>query len=64
MSEYNYMLQMANFIMMPNELALVGNKTAETRLGFAVLLKFFLMVIECKTKNIIYQVNELKKVQF
>ena len=31
------------FTIMPNEMSLVGNKTGETRLGFAVLLKFFQM---------------------
>jgi TnpA family transposase len=30
-----------HFTMMPGELGLIGNKTAETRLGFAVMLKFF-----------------------
>lgn len=30
-----------HFTIMPNEMSLVGNKTGETRLGFAVLLKFF-----------------------
>lgn len=30
-----------HFTLMPNELALLGNKTGETRLGFAVLFKFF-----------------------
>ena len=29
------------FTIMPNELALLGNKTGETRLGFMILLKFF-----------------------
>ncbi|HEY5523947.1 MAG TPA: DUF4158 domain-containing protein, partial [Clostridium sp.] len=29
------------FTFMPNELRLIGNKTGETRLGFAVILKFF-----------------------
>lgn len=31
------------FTLMPSELSLIGNKYAETRLGFAVLLKFFQM---------------------
>lgn len=30
-----------NFTFMPNELRLLGNKSGETRLGFAVMLKFF-----------------------
>ena len=30
-----------HFTIMPNEMSLVGNKAGETRLGFAVLLKFF-----------------------
>lgn len=29
------------FTIMPNEMSLIGNKSGETRLGFAVLLKFF-----------------------
>lgn len=29
------------FTFMPNELHLLGNKTGETRVGFAVMLKFF-----------------------
>jgi hypothetical protein len=31
----------AQWTLLPNELALLGNKTGATRLGFAVLLKFF-----------------------
>ena len=31
----------AHWTLLPNELALLGNKTGATRLGFAVLLKFF-----------------------
>ncbi len=46
-----------NFIMMPNELTLVGNKTAETRLGFAVLLKFFQFEARFPTTK-----NEIPKV--
>ena len=30
-----------NFILLPHELQLIGNKTAENRLGFGVLFKFF-----------------------
>ncbi len=30
-----------SWTLLPNELELVGNKTGATRLGFAVLLKFF-----------------------
>ncbi len=30
-----------HFTLMPNEMGLIGNKAAETRLGFAVMLKFF-----------------------
>lgn len=30
-----------HFTIMPNEYSLLSNKTGETRLGFAVLLKFF-----------------------
>lgn len=30
-----------DFTLLPNELLLIGNKTGETRLGFAALLKFF-----------------------
>lgn len=30
-----------NFILLPHELQLIGNKTAENRLGFCVLFKFF-----------------------
>ena len=30
-----------HFTIMPNEMALLGNKSGETRLGFMVLLKFF-----------------------
>lgn len=30
-----------HFTLLPQEMRLVGNKTGETRLGFAVLLKFF-----------------------
>jgi hypothetical protein len=32
-----------HFTIMPNEMSLVVNKTGETRLGFAILLKFFHM---------------------
>ncbi|RPJ70976.1 MAG: DUF4158 domain-containing protein, partial [Alphaproteobacteria bacterium] len=30
-----------HFTLLPNELELIGNKPDETKLGFAVLLKFF-----------------------
>lgn len=30
-----------HFTILPNEMKLIENKTAETRIGFAVLLKFF-----------------------
>jgi hypothetical protein len=30
-----------HFTFLPNELSAIGNKTAETRIGFAVLFKFF-----------------------
>ena len=30
-----------HFTIMPNEMSTIGNKTGETRLGFAVILKFF-----------------------
>ena len=30
-----------HFTIMPNEMSFIGNKTGETRLGFAVILKFF-----------------------
>lgn len=29
------------FAFLPNEIRLIGNKTEETRLGFAILLKFY-----------------------
>ena len=38
-----------HFTIMPNEMSLVGNKTGKTRLGFAVLLKFF--QLEAKFPN-------------
>lgn len=38
-----------HFTIMPNEMSLVGNKTGETRLGFAVLLKVF--QLEAKFPN-------------
>lgn len=30
-----------HFTILPNEMKLIENKTGETRIGFAVLLKFF-----------------------
>ncbi|MDP1512066.1 hypothetical protein Q8I65_17965 [Paenibacillus ottowii] len=30
-----------HFTILPNEMRLIENKTGETRIGFAVLLKFF-----------------------
>lgn len=30
-----------HFAFLPNEIRLIGNKTEETRLGFAILLKFY-----------------------
>ncbi|MEJ9127445.1 hypothetical protein P4I92_27900 [Bacillus cereus] len=29
------------FAFLPNEIRLIGNKTEETRLGFAIFLKFY-----------------------
>jgi Transposase and inactivated derivatives, TnpA family len=46
-----------NFTIMPNEMALLGNKTGETRLGFMVLLKFF--QLEARFPN---SKNEVPKV--
>ncbi|WP_010233689.1 Tn3 family transposase [Clostridium arbusti] len=46
-----------HFTLMPNELSLIGNKYGETRLGFAVLLKFFQM--EARFPN---SKNEVAKV--
>lgn len=46
-----------HFTVMPNEMALISNKTGETRLGFMVLLKFFQM--EARFPN---SKNEIPKV--
>lgn len=37
-----------HWTLLPNELDLVGNKTGATRLGFAVLLKFFRNYSACQ----------------
>ena len=46
-----------HFTIMPNEMALIGNKTGETRLGFAVLLKFF--QLEAKFPNSMNEIPEI-----
>jgi TnpA family transposase len=43
-----------NFTFLPNEMSLIGNKTGETRLGFAVILKFF--QFEARFPNSKYEV--------
>jgi hypothetical protein len=45
-----------HFTIMPNEMTLMGNKTGVTRLGFAVLLKFFQL-----EKRFPYAKNEIPK---
>jgi hypothetical protein len=37
-----------HWMLLPDELVLLGNKTGATRLGFAVLLKYFQQVVPTK----------------